>query len=255
MARSGLVLSLPVIVTLIALAPAILPTAADATTIVSVGDSGTSGPGFLFLGGQFSNVVAASWTITGSFAGVTVKAAIGSVDNGFRSGTAYLTKTIGRGTTPANQTVPQIGFTAPLVGSEFDPFPLTTLFTGINLGPGTYYLVLAAPFRDQSFSDLGWQFEANALVTVAAGVSLSDYSAANTFLSSVDSFAPASTFRTLSGAQAFFEVSNISEPASLFLTLIGLAVMIIVLVARTVKAIGFWHAVNRKTLGARLNPW
>ena len=226
MARTGLSLHLPVTLVLLAVTLAILPPAADAITIVSVSDSGTSGPGFLFLGGQFSNVVVASWTETGSFSGVTVKAAIGSVDSGFRSGTAYLTKAIGPGTTPTNQVVPQVGFTAPLVTSKFDPFPLTTLFSGVSLGPGTYYLVLAAPFRDQSFSDLGWQFETSGLVTVAPGVSLGNYSAANTFFSAVDSFAPASTFLTLSGGQAFFEVSTIPEPYSLTLMLIGLGSLI-----------------------------
>jgi hypothetical protein len=218
--------SLAVILALLAGALATLPRAGNAITIVSVSDSGTSGPGVLFLGGQFSNVVVASWTETGSFSGVTVRAAIGSVDSSFRSGTAYLTKAIGPGTTPTNQVVPQVSFTAPLVSSQFDPFPLTTLFTGLSLGPGTYYLVLAAPFRDQSFSDLGWRFEPSGFVTVAPGVSLGNYSAANTFLSAVDSFAPASTFLILSGGQAFFEVSNIPEPKSLTLMLIGFALII-----------------------------
>jgi hypothetical protein len=71
-----------------------------ADTIVSVTDSSTGTfPGGLFLGGQFSNVVATSWTQSASFSNVTIDALLGS-HTSFQSGTAYLMSAIGPGTTP-----------------------------------------------------------------------------------------------------------------------------------------------------------
>jgi hypothetical protein len=88
-----------------------------ADTIVSVTDSSTGTfPGGLFLGGQFSNVVATSWTQSASFSNVTIDALLGS-HTSFQSGTAYLMSAIGPGTTPASEVAAPVDFTAPLFDS------------------------------------------------------------------------------------------------------------------------------------------
>src|SRR5215470_7795829 len=75
-----------------------------ADTIVSVKDFATlvNRPA-LFLGGEFSNVVVASWTQTASFSNITIDASLVSDDPSFRSGTAFLMNAIGPGTTPASE--------------------------------------------------------------------------------------------------------------------------------------------------------
>jgi hypothetical protein len=113
----------------------------SAHTILAVTDSLTPpNRASFYIGGSYSNVVASSWTQTASFSGVTIDASLGSVDPGFTSGTAYLMSAIGPGTTPASEVDAPVNFTVP-VGSNFGSVPLTVLFSGLNLGPGTYYLV------------------------------------------------------------------------------------------------------------------
>ena len=137
-----------------------LPVSSGASVIVSVTDLAMPvNRGAFFLGGEFSNVVAASWTQNESFSGVTIDASIVSIDSSFRNGTAYLMSMIGPGTTPASEILPPVGFTAP-IGNGFGEVPLTVLFSGLNLTAGTYYLVLTAPFANFTSitgSPLTWQ--------------------------------------------------------------------------------------------------
>src|SRR6516165_3291734 len=79
---------------------------ASGDTIVSVTDSAIPvNRASFFLGGQFSNVVATSWTQAASFSNVTIDASLVSIDDTFRDGTAYLMNAIGPGTTPASEVV------------------------------------------------------------------------------------------------------------------------------------------------------
>lgn len=190
----------------------------SADTIVSVTDSATPvNRGSYFLGGQFSNVVATSWTQTASFSNVTIDASLVSIDASFRSGTAYLMNAIGAGITPASEVGAPADFTAPL-GSISGPVSPTVLFSGLNLGPGTYYLVLSAPFRTgllQTGSDLVWQIPTDPVTTTADSATIGNAFEANTTLFPAAPFPPASTF--LLAAPPMFDVTTVPEPSSLLL--------------------------------------
>lgn len=165
-----------------------------ADTIVSYTDSSSStNRGYYYLGGQYSNAVATSWTQTRSFSNVSIDALVFSNDPGFLSGTAYLMSAIGPGTTSASE-IASVSFSAPLkIGN--DPIPLTVLFSGLTLTRGTYYLVLSAPFRDFPFgSPLGWQVPEDAVAMVSSYARLGSAFEANNTISPPALYPPASNF-------------------------------------------------------------
>src|ERR1700730_7220992 len=115
------------------------PTCHAAATTIAVTDSVIPfNQGGLFLGGTNNNVVAVSWTQTSSVSNATICALVQSSDPAFQTGKAWLTNAIGPGATPSNNVVPPVNFTAP-IPKQSHPIPLTLLFTGVNLAPGTYY--------------------------------------------------------------------------------------------------------------------
>jgi hypothetical protein len=208
-----------------------VPLSSGAGVIVSVTDLAVPvNRGAFFLGGEFSNVVAASWTQNESFSGVTIDASIVSIDSSFRNGTAYLMSMIGPGTTPASEIVPPVSFTAP-VGNGFGEVPLTVLFSGLNLSAGTYNLVLTAPFAsftNITGSPLTWQVATTPEITTAPSVSIGDISSANSINSTVDPFAPASSFLPGFPDQLLFDVvSNVPEPQNAGIVLISLAALLL----------------------------
>jgi hypothetical protein len=194
-----------------------------ADTIVAVTDALTStNRGSLFLGGQFSNVVAASWTQSAGFSNVTIDATLVSVDATFRSGTAYLMTAIGSGTTSASEVVMPVGFTAPL-GTGGVPITPTVLFSGLTLAPGTYYLVLTAPFLAETNgspgSPLSWQIPTNPVFTAAASATIGPSFTAIT----PNPFPPASNFALTN--PLMFDVTwtkVVPEPSTLLLLSTGL---------------------------------
>jgi PEP-CTERM motif len=81
----------------------------------------------------YAQFLAASWTQTGSYTNVGISAVLGDIYSG-DTGTAYLATSVGPG--------------ANTIASNLFSFPSATdgtvsLFSGLSLGPGTYYLVLA----------------------------------------------------------------------------------------------------------------
>ena len=204
------------------------------STIVSVTDYVIpANRGSFFLGGEFSNVVLIRWTQTASFSNIVIDASLVSIDDSFRSGTAYLMNAIGPGTTTASEVLAPANFTAP-VGSPFGPVPLTTLFSGLTLGPGTYYLVLAAPFRNETFgSPLRWQVPNGSVVTTAPSVTAGNSLLSETLDSRVDPFPPASSFFAAAppgypaGVQPMFDVISAPEPETSVVILISLAALML----------------------------
>ena len=92
-----------------------------------------------FLESQpFGQVVMVSWSQTVGLTDTTIRAVLSRSDG---SVTAYLTTSIGAGTTPADV----VAFNRVVPNAQLpDQLPLvyTDLLTGLNLGPGSYFLVL-----------------------------------------------------------------------------------------------------------------
>ncbi|HEX3410890.1 MAG TPA: hypothetical protein VHT00_04145 [Stellaceae bacterium] len=205
------------------------PFSSRATVIVSVTDLGVPfNRAAFFLGGEFSNAVAVSWTQADSFSGVSIDASLASSDPSFDTGTAYLMRSIGPGTTPASEVVPPAIFTAPIQNQLSEEVPLTVLFSGLTLDAGSYFLVLTAPFADIMNSPLFWQIATEPDVITTTGVTIGNTNLANTFYTTVDPFAPASAFLVdLVDRPLFDVVSNTSEPQTAVLLLTFVAVLIL----------------------------
>ncbi|MGD1094462.1 MAG: PEP-CTERM sorting domain-containing protein [Bryobacteraceae bacterium] len=165
-----------------------------------------------FLGGQFSNVVGISWTQSDSFSDVTIDADIVGQSASFDSVTAYLMSAAGPGTTalsevvaPASVTVPTVAFAPGLYSG-----PPTVLFADLVLGPGTYFLVLTAPFSSASDAEIIWQLAGTANTTLDPSVTLGNTLLANTGVggTSVALFAPASTFESFQGTSLLLDVTT-----------------------------------------------
>jgi hypothetical protein len=176
----------------------------SAGTIFSTEGQGNVGYGILGSLGAW----AAGWSQTGTYADVTITAEIDPGTGSGTSGTAYLMTQVGPGTTVAEQ-IATASFSA--TGAEFTPV-LNTLFTGLTLGPGNYYLVLTSP------SGLGWEVATDGITPVAApGVSLIFDNA--TARATIAPYAPASNFPFPAPEDLEFAVTGtaIPEPTPLAL--------------------------------------
>jgi hypothetical protein len=123
---------------LLALAPG-----AFANTIVSVTGPGASTGSSASLGGAGNDTLAASWTTSGAYTDVSIAAEVGCYQCNGLTLTAYLTTAIGPLETVADQLATSsftTDFSAPPGLPEMD-----TLFSGLSLSAGTYYLVLNDP--------------------------------------------------------------------------------------------------------------
>jgi len=176
----------------------------DADTIIST-DVGTTGCCYSIL--NIYNAEA-GWSLSNTFDNVAITAEIDPGTDSGGSGTAYLMTQIGPGTTVANQ-IGTATFTAS--GPAFTA-QLNTLFTGLALGPGNYYLVLSSP------DGLGWEAaDAGASVVTAPGVSL--LSLNSTYPSGPAGYAPAGDFSSPLGNNPEFTVtgSPVPEPGGVAL--------------------------------------
>jgi hypothetical protein len=198
-----------------------------ATTLVSVTDSSfpVDRAGY-FLGGQFSNVVGISWTQSDNFSDVTIDADIAGLSAGFDSVTAYLMSAAGPGTTALSEVVAPAGVTIPTVAFAPGLYsgPPTVLFTDLVLGPGTYFLVLTAPFSSAPNDEIIWQLATTPNTVLDPSVTLGNTLLANTGTAgtNVAPFAPASTFESFEGTSLLFDVTT-PEPGSLVLVSAALA--------------------------------
>lgn len=155
----------------------ILPAGARAATLLSV----SNGDDFSFLSGSIlrgpSNwpnpnfFRAVQWTQTVAANNVQIRAAVVEQDSWLLD--AYITTALGPLTTPADvvaSSTVDVKATPPI--DFFAAPPMVTLFTGLNLNPGTYYLVLATSVLSETSAAWVGDPQAGATITSAPGFSL-----------------------------------------------------------------------------------
>jgi hypothetical protein len=177
-------------------------------------------------GGQNGQAILASpvgesWTQTGAYTGVTISANL--IGGAGKTATAYLMNQIGPGTTALNEV------TAPfLISDSIAASTSITLFSGLTLSAGTYYLLIDGT---NAPNPLGWPGTISPTYTEDGGVSgVQELGVSGTEAS----FSPASTFSTTSTA-VFFTVtgtpgatSTAPEPGTLAMLGVGCAGLIVV---------------------------
>jgi hypothetical protein len=138
-----------------------------------------------------SSVVSTSWSESQAYSDVAISVLVDSAIVGQTpSADAFLTTNIGPGTTATDE-ISHTRFTVPVqlpVCSAESCGAVVTLFSGLNLGPGDYFLTIAPDAMSSGF--VGWFPALNPTVVEGAGVS-----AGTSFLAAGAAFyPPASAF-------------------------------------------------------------
>src|SRR5215468_9933403 len=134
----------------------------NAATVIAI--SGESAPGgglslaFHYGPDDYSSVIAVGWTNTLKFSKVSIIVEIASNNPVGATGEAFLTTKIGPGTTIADQ-VATTRFVFPAFNGTFST--QLTLFTGLTLAPGTYYLTIVP---DAGYT-AGWNYTMNPTIS------------------------------------------------------------------------------------------
>jgi hypothetical protein len=213
---------------------------ASATSLIAFGDTDPANDSTRFgLRDQLA-AKAVTWTQSVGASNVTIEAWVARPNSevpGTEVGEAYLTNAIGLGTTAAS-VVAQVSFTTPLVGSPTDLNVVApvTLFTGLTLSPGTYYLVLGGPNHVLFVDPFDWLGQPNPTAAIASGFSVGPAFAAFSVSPALDVFEPNNAFVLISATdfgQPFFRLTgdvvqdaSVPEPATLLLVGGGIAAAI-----------------------------
>ena len=130
----------------------LVPQSLLATTIISV-----TGPPGLSFGAGINSSLSASWSASQAYTDVSIAVLVDAFIVGDTPmATAYLTTRIGPGTTVADE-IAQGQFTVPLelpICSSSSCGALVTVFSGLSLPSGTYFLTLGPPATGRS--SVGW---------------------------------------------------------------------------------------------------
>lgn len=147
-----------------------------------------------------SSVVSTSWSQSKPYTGVSIAALVDSALVGQTpAADAYLTTRIGPGTTAMDE-IAHTRFTVPAelpVCSPSSCGGFVTLFSGLSLGPGAYFVTMAPGVIGSTV--VGWFPALNPTVLVDAGVS----EGASFIASAVAPYPPASAFGVIPFAMNF----------------------------------------------------
>jgi hypothetical protein len=165
-----------------------------------------------------SDVLAVAWTQTIN----AYKTAINISFEGLFGGTftAYLMDGIGTGATVVNEIAAPASFTVP----PFQAMTSIDLWSGLNLGPSTYYIVVGTTDADALG---GWGATSSPTIYTRPGVLPGDPFSNRQFFatgSDIDtSYLPASNFAIddLSNGSLLFKVTTVPEPSTLALLATG----------------------------------
>jgi PEP-CTERM motif len=189
---------------------ACLATSASAqTTIYS-----TLGPNTGYSVFNPQQVFEAGWSQSSTFSDMSIAAKLDG-GGGTVTGTAYLTTRIGPGTTVADE-VARYDYT--VTSPQFQP-ELKTLFSGLTLGPDSYYLVISG-----SGTLAGWETTGSIFPVTAPGVEV--VHRRQTSFSPVAPYPPATNFGRETASDfrdTYFQyiVTSIPEPGTMTLCLLG----------------------------------
>jgi hypothetical protein len=165
--------------------------------------------------GSTSDFLAVSWTQTGTFNSVAIEAPLESATPNFATGTAYLSNKLGAGAGSGN-----VLDTFNISTNNNDPSTLISLFTGLTLGPGTYYLSI------EESSSLFWIGAGSPVKTLASGVTQGPDMTSS---GAIGSPAISTSFVDFTNGNPLFQVTGTPgtttttpEPSMLLLLLAGL---------------------------------
>jgi hypothetical protein len=141
--------------------------------------------------------ISTSWSQSEPYTGESISALVDSLQVGQTpTANAYLTTRIGPGTTTADE-IAHTQFTVPAelpVCSPSSCGAMVTLFSGLSLGPGNYFVTMSP--NAASIGEVGWFPALNPTVIVDTGVS----EGASFMASAVASYPPASALTIINVA-------------------------------------------------------
>lgn len=165
-----------------------------------------------------NNPFAISWTQSSTFDNVSITADLYNLSGVDTTGTFYLLDALGPGTTAAVDEIARVSVSSSSAGTA-----TFSLFSGLTLGPGTYYLTYE---YDPQTASLFWsEAVPGATVTLDASVSaLTNYVPTGP----ADPYAPATDFTTASRIFPIFSITSadprtVPEPATWGLLAMALA--------------------------------
>lgn len=194
-----------------------------AANIITVANSGVDAPGSVTIASN--GPLAVSFTTPGqSFSNVSIQAAIGFHTDigGSSSIAAFLTTSLGGGTTPVPHEIASTGtIVAQSVPANGVPAPLFTFFTGLTLAPNTTYYFSVFHVSGGTSS---WDFSP---FIVTSDVGATTDAVFHRAPATDGTYAPASDFAAQTFGEGFFTVTGepsgeVPEPSSIALMAFGL---------------------------------
>ncbi len=193
------------------LAAVLLPALSYGGLIVSVGKGS---PGAAPI--TSTEYLEENWTSTAEFTNVTISAFVAASNGSGTAATAYLAKQVGASATNATL-VAQANLTLSPLGQAS---PELVLFSGLDLLPGTYFLVLASA---DTTSNQGW-FNGNlGTATTDSHVTFNPPGFVSPANGTNSAYPPASTFNPTYSVGFAFDVtgdlagSSVPEPSAIWL--------------------------------------